>query len=119
MNPILVLIMAGAVSAFISFGCGLSVVVMGAKLSSYMKKHKYERWCEISTISTPIGDIGPGARDSFKSLKYINSDADTDDIVIKKSKIFIRKSIKYFCILFIISMCFFALAILVIILSRR
>ena len=119
MNPIILFILLGATFALLSFLFGLTGIVIGAIFSSYLKKNNYERWCEISTISTAIGDIGPGARDSGKTLKYINNNDDLEDPNIFRYKKYIKISIKGVGIFILISLMSFGITILLIYLSKH
>lgn len=61
------------------------------KLSRYLKMHKYKRWEYL----TSFGLLGPGIINGFRSISYIYSNQDNEDIKIKNMKIKIRKTNLY------------------------
>jgi len=68
-------------------------------LYAYLKKHKYERWRDL----TSIGEIGPGGMNSFKGIKYIYSHQDKENEEILRLKDKLRVNINFFCIVVLTS----------------
>ena len=64
-------------------------------LYSYLKKHHYKRWCEITTF----GPFGPGAQNSIRGINYIFSDLEIDDFKILQYK----KTLRRGCLLLIVN----------------
>jgi hypothetical protein len=62
--------------------CSLYAFIYNMKLYFYLKKEKYDRWCELTTI----GNFGPGGSNPFRGFPYIYSDQDSEDIIIRKYK---------------------------------
>ncbi len=70
-----------------------------AKLFIYIKKEKYDRWLDLSTI----GDFGPGFSNPFKSLPYIYNELDTEDEYILRHKTKTKFGIRL-CLIMIIAL---------------
>jgi hypothetical protein len=73
--------------------CGVSVILTGLlmfiasqRLLRYLKKNKSERWAELTTVQTSIGELGPGARNTKKLYEYVYSSLDNDDEELFKRK---------------------------------
>jgi hypothetical protein len=113
------LIIVGASLFLLAFICGLYSIVIGGLLSSYLKKHRYDRWRSITTIDTFLGKFGPGARDSRQISRYVYSDEDDDDEQIKRLKDKIRISLRYVKIFFASSLVTFSLIVIIIYSSRK
>ncbi len=75
------------------------VIFYNAKLTKYIKKEKYERWCEL----TSIGNSGPGLSNPYKSIPYVYNELDTDDKYILKHKIKTRFGLRL-CLFIIIAL---------------
>ena len=60
----------------------LYVYLYSWKLSFYVKKNKYDRWRELSTI----GPFGPGLANPFKGWRYIYGEVDNEDEIILRYK---------------------------------
>jgi len=108
------LIITGVVFGISAFVLAIYSVIAGGMLSSYMKKHNYDKWRDLSTIDTFLGKVGPGARDSFKIMEYIRGNEDDKDSYIKKLKDRIKISIRYTSIFFAASL-FSLLSVLLIV----
>jgi hypothetical protein len=96
--------MIGVVFFVASFAMVFYSVVVGGVLSHYVNKRYYVKWRNMSTVDNFFGKVGPGARDSFKIMKYIRSNEDDEDVYVKKSKDRIKISIRYASILFTASL---------------
>ncbi|MFZ5994267.1 MAG: hypothetical protein ACOYU4_04710 [Thermodesulfobacteriota bacterium] len=77
---------------------GIGVLAFGsysafnmAKLLRYLKKERYLRWEEL----TSIGKFGPGLNNVFRSLPYIYSKLDNEDEKIAKLKGNVRIGNRY------------------------
>jgi len=72
--PNVIDILVGVELLFIGmFFCGSCFLVYREHLlMKYLKEHNYERWREL----TSFGKYGPGLRNSFKALPYINGSQD-------------------------------------------
>lgn len=66
------------------------LVINSVRLSFYLKKKNYKRWCELTTI----GNIGPGLSNPFRGFSYIYSTRDNEDENILRYKNNIRFAIK-------------------------
>lgn len=64
--------------------------IYNMKLSFYLKKERYNRWCEL----TMIGKFGPGGVNPLKGFSYIYGDQDNDDETIRKYKNNIKLGLK-------------------------
>ena len=78
------------------FGVGVFVFVSysffyNIKLLRYLKKEKYFRWEEL----TSIGKFGPGLNNAFRTLPYIYGELDNQDEKIAKYKGGIRIGNRY------------------------
>ena len=111
--------MVGMGFGIFSLLAGLYTLVKGWQLSSYLKENKYERWREISTIDTPLGKIGPGAGDSFKTLRYIKSDLDNEDENILRLKDSAKIGTRYMGILFLAFLVTMGLVVALVVILKK
>lgn len=111
MMPIVELVISIALlsgAILIVFICFLTFI-SNARLNSYLKKNNRDRWRYI----TSIGQLGPGYSNIFRLIKYLYSDIDNNNSIIRVQKKRIRSYftiILYALIFFLIF--FIALAIL-------
>lgn len=69
-------------TVIVLFLSSLFTMYKGYKLMSYLKKNKYDRWREI----TSIGKVGPGAVNPFRGFSYIYGQKDNNDEYILRLK---------------------------------
>lgn len=74
--------------AFVSF---IYSFVNNIRLDFYLKKVKYERWRDL----TSIGSFGPGASNPFSWLPYVYSKLDCEDEMILRLKDSIKLGLRY------------------------
>ncbi len=67
------------------------VCVFNIKLSRYLKKNKYARWRELTTV----GPFGPGGANLLRGLPYLYSSLDCEDEEILRYKDAIRRGLLY------------------------
>lgn len=73
------------------FASGFFTLYNSFRLMRYLKKVKYERWVEI----TSIGKIGPGLNNPLRAGPYIRGSLDNDDNRIARYKGAIRVGTRY------------------------
>jgi uncharacterized membrane protein len=117
-NIIQLLIIIGTLIGVISFVFGVLSFVAGERLLLYLKKHKSERWAEITGVHTVIGGIFCGGGRFYYGWRYVNSDKDSDDLTINKLKLSMKKATNNFCRFFICSLCIYLLTVLAILLLK-
>ncbi len=69
----------------------LYVFSNGAKLSTYLKTHNYERWRYL----TSIGSFGPSLSNPVRGLSYIYGQQDNNDEKILRYKDAVRSGLGY------------------------
>ena len=67
------------------------IAVFGSKLLGYLRKNKYERWLELTTVCNI-----PGGMNYPKIRDYIYSDVDNDDELVLKYKNIMKKALARF-----------------------
>lgn len=74
------------------------------KLYIYLKKTKYDRWCDLTTW----GDLGPGVNNASKGISYMFNKLDNDDDFIRDQKMRIRFAFKMWLLMAVITFVYFA-----------
>lgn len=76
--------------AFLLF-VSVKLVFNSYKLNAYLKKNKYQRWRELSTVGTSVG-----VSNQAKWWAYLKSEQDNDDLNILRCKDQIRIYTRWF-----------------------
>jgi len=74
------------------FISGFYTLYNSFSLMSYLKKTKYQRWVEI----TSIGKMGPGLNNPLRAAPYIRGNLDNEDQRIARYKGAVRVGTRYF-----------------------
>jgi hypothetical protein len=85
------------VLCFAMFISGFYTLYNSFSLMSCLKKTKYQRWVEI----TSIGKIGPGLNNPFRAAPYIRSNLDNEDERIAQYKGAVQVGTRYFILNFL------------------
>lgn len=75
----------------------LYAVVYNMKLYFYLKKEKYDRWSDLTTL----GSFGPGGSNPIRWMPYLKSDLDNDDENIRRYKNNVRLGLRQSLFIFI------------------
>jgi len=83
----LLFILLAALFLYVAFLLFMSAMLVfnSCKLNAYVKKNKYQRWRELSTVGTSVG-----VSNQPKWWAYLKSDQDNDDLNILRYKDRIR-----------------------------
>lgn len=79
------------------FASFIYIYIYNWKLSSYLKREKYDRWRELSTI----GKFGPGCLNPVRGFKHLYSELDNEDENILRYKDRIKLGLRHFFVFII------------------
>ena len=105
---------AGVLSALIMVSW-IPLMIASFRFGSYLKRHNYSRWKELTHIE---GLLGSGFANPFKAFPYLRSQLDNEDKTIADFKNGIRRQLRLFSRLLIAIAVLIAAALLLAILEK-